>query len=206
MADRRIRIELPAPVRDGDTSLERALQQRRSVRAFADRPIGLARAGQLLWAAQGRTDPRGRRTAPSAGALYPLEIYLVAGAVTNLDPGVYRYGGDRHRLEALATGDRREALGQAALGQSAVTGAPAVIVLGAVPARTQRKYGDRGERYVHMEAGHAAQNVLLQAVALELGAVAIGAFRDPAVRDVLGVEPPVEVLYLLPVGHPATGP
>lgn len=197
-------VELPAPAVDGDVSIERALEQRRSVRTFADRPIGLAQAGQLLWAAQGRTDPRGFRTAPSAGALYPLEAYLVAGRILGLEAGVYHYQGDRHRLERVAEGDRRRDLAAEALGQSAVADAAAVIALGAVHARTKRKYGGRAQRYVHMEAGHAAQNVLLQASALGLGAVPIGAFHDAGVHDTLDLATAVEPLYLLPVGQPAT--
>lgn len=203
MAEQQDFIELPAPRLHGDASLEDVLFQRRSVREFADAPISLGEAGQLLWAAQGETDPEGLRASPSAGALYPLEIYLVAGAVEGLEPGVYHYEVHRHQLEHVAGGDRRGRLAKAALGQSAVSGAAAVIAVGAVYERTTGKYGDRGRRYVHMEAGHAAQNVLLQASALGLDAVPVGAFDDPAVHKAVGMTGGMEPLYLLPIGQAA---
>lgn len=205
MAEQADTVALPAPRLHGDVSLEDAVQHRRSVREFADRSISLQEAGQLLWAAQGETDDSGLRASPSAGALYPLEIYVVAGAVENLDPGVYHYRPDEHRLASVAAGDRRRTLGCAALGQSAVAEAAAVIVIGAVYERTTAKYGDRGRRYVHMEAGHAAQNVLLQATALGLESVPMGAFDDSKVHEAAAMKRGVEPLYLLPVGRRAEG-
>ncbi|HEX6230791.1 MAG TPA: SagB/ThcOx family dehydrogenase [Actinomycetota bacterium] len=189
-------LELPAPRLGGEVSLEEALAARRSVRGFTDEPLALEDLSQLLWAAQGLTASWGGRTAPSAGALYPLELYLVAR------DGVSHYLPDGHRLEVLAEDDRRAALARAALGQEAVADAAAVVVIAGVYERTAQKYGDRAVRYVHMEAGHAAQNVLLQAVALGLGAVPIGAFEDRAVREALGLPTDHEPLYLIPVGHP----
>lgn len=192
-------IELPAPRTDGDVSLEAAMLERRSVRGFTDEALGLTEISQLLWAAQGITVSWGGRTAPSAGALYPLEVYVA------IPDGLWHYVPQGHRAEPVSSTDVREALAQAALGQSAVADAPAVLVIGAVPARTEAKYGERAERYVQLEAGHAAQNVLLQAVALGLGGVPIGAFSDEDVARVLGLPDGTSALYLIPVGHPAGG-
>jgi SagB-type dehydrogenase family enzyme len=192
-------LELPVPRLKGNLTLEEALAARRSVREFSDEPLTMQDLSQLLWAAQGLTAPWGGRTAPSAGALYPLEVYLVT------PDGLCRYLPDGHRLEVLAHDDRRRALARAALGQEAVAGAPAVLIITAVYARTSQKYGNRAGRYVHLEAGHAAQNVLLQAVSLGLGAVPVGAFDDRAVQYALGLPPDHEPLYLIPVGHPAPG-
>jgi SagB-type dehydrogenase family enzyme len=189
-------IELPAPRTSGPMPLERALAERRSVRAFTDEPLSLEELSQLLWAAQGITAEWGGRTAPSAGALYPLEVYAAT------PDGVYRYVPEDHGLEPLATGDLRPALAGAALGQEAIRDAPVVLVIAAVFRRTEVKYGARAERYVHLEAGHAAQNVLLQAVALGLGGVPIGAFSDRDVQRVLGLPADHAPLYLIPVGHP----
>ena len=188
---------LPEPQFEGPLSLEQALLARRSTRAFSDREVDLEAIAQLLWAAQGVTDPRGFRTAPSAGALYPLELYVVTQA------GVFRYLPEDHALEVIKTGDFRTDLYNVALRQDAVLDAPLVIVVTAVYARTAAKYGtERSPRYVHLEAGHAAQNVLLQAAALGLGAVPIGAFEDSGVQDVLSLPEDHQPLYLVPVGHP----
>ena len=189
-------IELPAPRLKGQLSLEEALAQRRSVREFTEDGLSLEEIGQLLWAGQGITDPAGLRTAPSAGALYPLELYIAT------PQGVYHYEPDGHRLTLHAPGDLRPALYAAALRQEAVIEAPMVIVIAGVYPRTAQKYGvERSPRYVHLEAGHAAQNVLLQAVTLELGAVVIGAFDDAGIREVLGLGTDQQPLYLIPVGH-----
>ena len=195
-------IALPEPRREGEVSVEQALARRRSIREYASEPLPLADVSQLLWAAQGVTDPHGLRTAPSAGALYPLEVYLVAGAVSGLAPGIYHYDPRRHRLLFHAPGDPREDLAEAALAQDWVARAPAQLVLAAVPARTARKYGGRAPRYVHMEVGHAAQNVYLQAVALELGTVVVGAFHDGRLKRVLALPAEVEPLADMPVGRP----
>lgn len=193
-------IQLPPPQTEGGVSVEEALRQRRSVRSYSDAPLTLAEAGQLLWAAQGITGAQGFRTAPSAGALYPLEVYLLAEHVQGLGPGAYRYRPESHDLLPIADGRKGSQLQAAALGQAAVGDAPAVLVLTAVYARTMGKYGERGIRYVHMEAGHAAQNIYLQAEALGLGTVTIGAFHDDQVKDVLGLPDNEEPLYLMPVG------
>jgi len=193
-------VALPAPHRGGAGSLADALARRRSVRKFAKGPLTLAAVSQLLWAAQGVTGRDGQRTAPSAGALYPLEIYLVAGAVTGLEAGVYRYEPQRHRLLLHAKGDPRSELADAALEQEWVAEAPSVLVIGAVYGRTERKYGRRAPRYVHMEMGHAAQNVSLQAVALDLGTVVVGAFHDDQLARVLRLPEDVEPLGVMPIG------
>ncbi len=191
---------LPSPSVVGTVSVEEALARRRSVRAFDPRPLAIAQVGQLLWAAQGITDPQGRRTSPSAGALYPLEVY----AITR--DGVSRYVAAEHALAPVRDGDLRPALEAAALDQAAVGDAPLVIAIVGVPSRTAARYGpERATRYVQLEAGHAAQNILLQAVALALGAVPVGAFDDTRVAAVLGLPPDQVPLYLVPVGFPAAG-
>ena len=153
-------------------------------------------------AGRGVTAPDGRRTAPSAGALYPLEIYIVAARVDGLAPGVYHYEPVGHRLVPTADGDRIEALAHAALDQRWIGKAAAVLVIAAVESRTARKYGGRATRYVHIEVGHAAQNVLLQATAFGLAAAPVGAFDDRGVKALLALPREAEPLYLLPVGRP----
>jgi SagB-type dehydrogenase family enzyme len=193
-------IALPAPEFDGSTSVEQALLERRSVREYRDEPLSLSEIGQLLWAAQGITSPSGKRTAPSAGALYPLELYLVAGDVEGLQVGVYKYIPHDHALKEITTGDKRSDLTNAALKQESILKAPAVIVLSAVYERTRVKYGDRGDRYVHMEIGFAAQNIYLQAEALELGTVFIGAFYDESVKKILEIPEEEQPLGIMPLG------
>lgn len=188
---------LPSPRLAGPLSLEEALQARRSVRSFTAAALTRDEIGQLLWAAQGVTDADGHRTAPSAGALYPLELDVVT-----VD-GLARYVPGGHGLVRRGTADLRPALRQAALGQSAVGDAPLVIVISGVVERTSTRYGpERAERYVALEAGHAAQNVLLEAVSLGLGAVPVGAFDDAAVRQVLALADGEAPLYLIAIGHP----
>lgn len=194
-------IELPNPNTAGALSLERLLAQRRSVRSYPPGALGLREVGQLLWAAQGITDPQGLRTAPSAGALYSLELYLVAGAVEGLAPGIYHYNQKKHRLLKHLAGNRLEVLARAALGQDWVRDAAAVVVLAAVYQRTTGKYGDRGVRYVHIEAGHAGQNLFLQAEALGLGTVVVGAFDDDQVAGVLDLPKDERPLMLMPIGR-----
>lgn len=193
-------IKLPQPVHDGRTSLEKTLQERRSIRQYTDASIPLSDLSQLLWAAQGISGSGGRRTAPSAGALFPLDVYVVAGKVTGLSAGIYSYDPHKHELTRVADGDARAELSKAALGQSSIKSAPAVLVLSAVYERTTVKYGERGIRYVHMEAGHVAQNIYLQAAALDLGTVVIGAFDDDGIRKVLHMTGREHPLYLMPVG------
>ncbi len=195
-------IELPAPEAKGGMPVETALANRRSARRFSDAALTLSQVGQLLWAAQGISDPRGYRTAPSAGALYPLEVYIVAGKTEDLPAGVYRYLPVNHQLQMTASGDLRDDLSGAALNQSSVKNAPGVIVICAVYERVTGKYRERGVRYVHMEAGHAGQNIALQAVSLGLGTVPVGAFRDDAVKKIIAAGQNEVPLYLIPVGEP----
>lgn len=193
-------IELPSPSLEGEIDLEQAIYQRRSIREFSDDPLTLEQISQLLWAAQGITDPMNNfRSSPSAGALYPMEIFLVVGKSEEMEPGVYQYSPEDHSLDRLKEEDIRGDLSRAALGQSAVAQAPVNIVITADYARTTGRYGSRGERYVHMEAGHIGQNIYLQAVALGLGTVAIGAFYDDDVASLLEIE--YNPLYIFPVGY-----
>lgn len=193
-------IALPAPRLDRHCSVESALQARRSVRAFSHQPLALAEVAQLLWAAQGVTSAEGLRAAPSAGALYPLELYLAVRNVDGLPAGVYKYLPEVHRLKPWAEGDRSHDLAGAALDQDFVRRGAIVIAFAAVEARTTAKYGERGVRYVHIEIGHSAQNALLQAVALGLNAAVVGAFDDQRVKQVLQMHRSEQALYLMPVG------
>jgi SagB-type dehydrogenase family enzyme len=198
-------IALPEPALDSGTSVEAALLERRSVRDYRRVALTLAQVGQLLWAAQGVTNSSGQRTSPSAGALYPLEVYAVTGNVDGLAPGVYCYRPDLHAVVKVLDGDRRQDLARAALNQTWVSEGAIDIVITAVYARTTGKYGERGVRYVHMEAGHAAQNIYLQAVSLQLGTVSIGAFDDDDVKKVLHLPANEEPLYIMPVGRTGDG-
>lgn len=193
---------LPAPPIAPDGCLNAMLWNRRTTRAFAPQSVSLAEVAQLLWAAQGTTSPEGFRTAPSAGALYPLELHLVAGDVAGLPAGSYRYSTARHALQLAVPGDLRHRIVKAALHQDWIAQAPAVVVISAVAARATDKYGHRGLRYVHMEVGHASQNLLLQAVALGLGGAMVGAFDDATLRHLLGLSGEEHPLAILPVGHP----
>jgi SagB-type dehydrogenase family enzyme len=194
-------ISLPEAARDGETSVEASLAARGSVRDYSKKSLSLAELGQLLWAAQGTTTG-GRRTTPSAGALYPLEIYVLAGSVDGLDCGLYRYRPTGHKLLQTDGADLRAALASAALSQEQVEKAAAVIVIAAVVERTAAKYGQRAARYVHIEVGAAAENVYLQATALELGTVYIGAFSDTRVKQVLKLPEAESPFAILPVGRP----
>lgn len=193
-------IILPPPRFVGDQSLESLLQQRRSVRAYSDEALSLEELGQLLWAAQGITHSEGLRTAPSAGALYPLELFIVVGHVKNMDQGIYHYDPKGHRLRQITHRDIRKALAQAALSQPWIREAVAVLVFTAVVERTTVKYGQRGIRYVHMEVGHAAQNVFLQAEALGVDTVVVGAFDDRAIIEVLDLPSSMQPFMLMPLG------
>ncbi len=191
-------VKLPPPRPRSEISLEEALAQRRSIRSFSSTKLSWEEIGQLLWAAQGITAKReGLRTAPSAGALYPLEIYVV------IETGVYHYQPREHQLQRALPSNVRNELCRAALEQACVKAAPAVFVITGVFERTARKYGERAPRYVHLEAGHAAQNLLLQATALGLGAVPVGAFHDEQVEKVVKLPNGERILYLIPVGQSA---
>ena len=196
-----IELKLPEPRYDSDVSIEEALFKRRSIREYTGEALKLQDVSQLLWAAQGVTNLRGFRTAPSAGALYPLEVYFVTGDVEGLTEGVYKYIPQGHNLLKIFEGDKRTDLYRAALEQDCVREGAISFVFTSVYKRTTRKYGDRGIRYVHMETGHAAQNLCLQATTLDLGVVTVGAFLDEQVKDILSLPEEEHPLYIIPVGN-----
>jgi len=189
---------LPPPRTGGPVSLETAIAQRRSVRRYAPRDLNLEQIGQLLWAAQGITGGRAAlRAAPSAGACHPLEFYVCRA------DGVWHYEPQHHRLVRHLEQDVRAELAEAAWRQRFITEAPCAFVISAIFERTTRRYGERGRlRYVPMDVGHAAENLLLQAVAMGLASVPVGAFDDTAVKRVLALPRNEEPLYILPVGYP----
>jgi SagB-type dehydrogenase family enzyme len=187
---------LPSPKTSGGMSLTEALAQRRSQREFTDQPLTPQQVSQLCWAGQGVSDEnRGLRTAPSAGALYPLTVFVID------EHGVYEYEPERHALRTVAVGDVRSELQAAALNQPAVGNAPVCVAIAMNVSRTAAKYKDRAERYCLLEAGHVAQNVLLQATALGLTAVPIGAFEPQRVAKLLDLSANHEPVYLIPLGH-----
>lgn len=201
------KIELPEPKKEGGVSLEEAIQKRRSRRNFTNKPLNLGQLSQILWAAQGVTGENWGtklRSAPSAGALYPLEIYLVVKkeGIEGLEVGIYHYLPDEHSLELHVAGDVYEAFGGACLEQGACRTAPLSLVIVAEYERTTAKYGERGRRYVHMEVGHVGQNVYLEAEVLGLGTVTIGAFDDERISRVLDLPQEHKPLYIMPIGWP----
>jgi SagB-type dehydrogenase family enzyme len=192
------RIELPEPSFEGNISIEEALKLRASVRNFSSRNLTREQLAQILWAAQGINRPGTRfRTSPSAGATYPLETYAVT------PEGIFRYIAAEHSMISIREGDHRRELAGAALGQSSVSDAPLSVIFTAEYRRTTNRYGNRGIMYVHMEAGHAAQNVHLQGVAMGLGSVAIGAFEPEKVANIIRTEEDEIAIYIIPVGYPA---
>ncbi len=198
-------ITLPKPKTSGGISVEEAIAGRRSVRKFTNDALTLGEVSQILWASGGATvdgvtGPT--RAYPSAGALYPLEIYLVAGSVKDLEPGVYKYDWRRHTLASIKKGDVRSGLAGASLGQGMIQEAPITIVVTVFPEKVKSRYGERGvTRYVSMDAGHLGQNVHLEAESMGLGTVMVGAFMDEDVKKVLGVEDETPI-YIMPVGRP----
>lgn len=189
-------VKLPHPAKKGDMSLEEAISKRRSYRFYKEKALSQEQLSQILWAAQGVTEQsRKSRSVPSAGALYPLEIYVVS------EEGLYRYLSNSHSLEKLSGENLKVSLCDAAGAQECIAAAPADIVIVAAYERTTGKYGERGIRYVHMEAGHAAENIQLQAVVLGLGSVTIGAFSDEDVAKVLSLAPEYIPLYIIPIGY-----
>ena len=199
------RIALPAPRPKGELSLEEAISRRRSRRQFKDSPLTLEQVSQILWAAQGITNGEGRRAAPSAGALYALDLYVAVGGqgAGGLAEGVYHYDPRSHVLERTLEGDVRPTLARLAM-QTFIAEAPLALVITAEYERISQRYGDRAPRYVHMEAGHAAQNVYLQAEALGLGTVVAGSFQDEQVSQALGLPAGHRPLYIMPIGYPAS--
>jgi SagB-type dehydrogenase family enzyme len=195
-AERGTTTQLPPPNLEGDMSLEEALARRRSVRTFEDLPLTEAELGQLLWAGQGITDQKGHRTAPSGGALYPLELFVAT------EEGVFHYDPQAHQLIVLSMEDARMGLYEASGGQQSVGQAPAVFVVTAVYERTTSRFGEEhGSLDVQLEAGHATQNMLLQATALGLGSVPVAGIDATDVQEVLALPADHQPLYLVPVGH-----
>lgn len=195
-------IKLPPPIVKGKISLEETIKKRRSERDFQDRALTVRQVSQILWAAQGITEERGfKRAAPSAGALYPLELYLVVKKVKELEAGVYHYHPANHTLDLTLRGNYQTPLAEACLGQMFIADAPVCLVIAAEYERTTAKYGKRGLRYVHIEVGHVGENICLQVVALGLGTVTIGAFWDEEVSRRLSLPKNYKPLYVLPVGY-----
>jgi SagB-type dehydrogenase family enzyme len=201
-------IDLPNPFLTGGLPLSEAISQRRSIRAFSPEPLLLFQLSEILWAAQGITSSQDNlRAIPSAGGTYPLELYVVIGenGIEQTDSGVYHYEAGRHILTGHIEEDIRWELSEVALGQDFIAVAPASLIICALYDRTLARYSARGERYVFMEAGHAGQNVYLQATALGLGTVAVGAFHDTEVRNLLHLDKNTRPLYIMPLGKPAVG-
>jgi SagB-type dehydrogenase family enzyme len=199
-------VHLPPPSPKGKMSLEEAIARRRSIRNFSSEPLSQSQLSQILWAAQGISDRREQfRTVPSAGATYPLEIFVASGekGIEGVGEGVYQYNVESHSLTRHYKGDVRLELARAAMGQQFIYEAPVDIIICALYRRTLSGYGGRGERYVHMEVGHVGQNIYLQATALGLVTVAVGAFHDEQVRQVLRLDEQYQPLYIMPVGKPA---
>ncbi len=191
-------ISLPPPRTEDNLSVTEALARRRSQRSFADASLSQTQIGQLCWAAQGITDAQeGKRTAPSAGALYPLTVLVMD------QTGVYCYEPQTHALRPVVAGDLRGALQAAALDQPCVGAAPLCLVITMDVARTASRYGSRAERSCCLESGHVAQNVLLEATALGLAGVPVGAFDDHKVATLLHLSSNLRPVYLLPLGYPA---
>ncbi len=195
-------MELPAPSTTSTVSLEEAFSLRRSVRLFDAAPLTLQTLAQLLWAAQGSNGTGKFRTAPSAGATYPLETYAVIGTVDGIESGLYLYDSESHTLSLHKEGDLREGLSEAALKQTSIVQAPMCILFAAIYEKTTGTYGDRGHMYVHLDVGHAAQNVLLQATALGLASVPVAAFKTRTVAALLELPEGQVPLYIIPVGAP----
>jgi SagB-type dehydrogenase family enzyme len=204
-------IRLPPPQLNGEVSLEEAIAKRRSVRRYRAEPVALSQLSQILWSAQGITGRRMFRAAPSAGATYPLEIFVFVGkqgvivseakqAPEELQAGIYHYEVDSHSLSLHKSGELRPDLARAALDEEFIIKAPVDIVICALYYRTSYRYGRRGERYVHIEVGHVGENIHLQAMALGLATVEVGAFHDEEVREILGVEEQIKPLYIMPLG------
>jgi len=194
-------ISLPPPQIDSHHSLERMIYQRRSIREYSEETLTLSDVSQLLWSGQGITDPMDNyRAVPSAGALYPLELYLITGNVQNLSEGIYRYHPSKHELAIIVFGEKRSSLSIASLRQDCVRDGAVTIAVTAVFERTRWKYGNRSERYICMEVGHVCQNISLQAEALNLGTVVVGAFNDSSVTQVLDLPDNEIPLCLIPIG------
>ncbi len=195
-------MKLPKPRFKGNISVEEALKSRRTVRAFSKRSLSLDQFSQLLWAGYGITEGF-RRTVPSAGALYPMDLYAAVGkdGVEWVDEGVYHYIPEEHSISLQTMEDVRAEIARASLFQSWMADAPVVFIITAEYRRVTIKYGDRGIRYAIIEAGHIAQNIFLQAEALELGAGIVGAFDDERIMNIANLLRNHYPLLIMPVGY-----
>lgn len=196
--------QLPKPSFDGKVSVEKAIKERRTLRDFRERTLSLSHLSQLLWAAQGITDSTtGRRSAPSGGALYPLDIYVLIGenGVEKIEAGVYHYLPEEHSITMILKGDRRREISRASLSQMWMAKAPVIFIITAEYKRITGKYGERGIRYALIEVGHAGQNLFLEAEASGLGAGIVGAFNDPEVSKVASLPSEHEPILIMPVGY-----
>ena len=193
-------IKLPAPLYQSSLSVEEAIYLRQSTRDYKNEPLTLEEVSQLLWSAQGE-NKSGSRTAPSAGALYPIEIYLVVKNVKDLANGVYHYLPNSHSLEIYLNDDIVEKLTVAALDQEMIAEAAINIIISGIFERTAVKYGERAEQYVYQESGHVSQNIYLQCESLGLGTVSVGGFDQKAVDQLLGFAEGQMTLYIMPVGR-----
>ncbi len=197
-------IRLPAPSVTGGPAVWQVLSARRSIRHYGDGPMPLEVLSQLLWSTHGitgRLGPHELRNAPSAGACYPIEVHVVVNSVFNLKPGLYRYLTEDHALMLQRSGDVGLEMERAALGQRMCSQASVMFVWTAVMPRTTARYGERGRRYVLLDAGHVGQNMYLAATATGYGCCAIGAFDDDAMNEAVGVDGVIEVVvYAASVG------
>lgn len=192
-------IQLPQPLYQGQLSIEEAINRRKSIRDYSNQPLTLIEVSQLLWAAQGKNQ-EGSKVAPSAGALYSIEIYVVAKNVEGLVAGIYHYLSEDHALEVHQNTQIDQDLKKAAYDQSYVEEAPVKIIISGIFARTTKKYGERGIQYVYQESGHIAQNIYLQAESLGLGTVVVGGFDQKKVDNLFNFKEGQQTLYIMPVG------
>ena len=188
-------IQLPKPNFKGKKSLDECIYERESVRNYRDKEIEIEKISQILWASQGKKGQK--RTVPSAGATYPLEIY-----VNMKDNGFFHYNLEKHRLELITKDDLSENLAEASWNQRFIAESYIVVIMCAEFSRTTQRYGQRGRRYVFIEVGHCAQNVHLEVVALSLVSVPIGAFDDDKIKTILNIPKNIEPLYIIPIGYP----
>ncbi|AAM05785.1 TPA: SagB/ThcOx family dehydrogenase [Methanosarcina acetivorans] len=201
LSDLPMKVKLPELDAAGRSHIEELIAKRRSIREYADRELSEPLISRFLWVTQGTSSKEGLRTAPSAGALYPLEVHVVIGEGSGLEAGIYRYVTEEHSLIQEIPGDMRKKLSEAALSQGMIKNAPVSLVISAIYPRITSKYGKRGLRYAHMEAGHAAQNVYLLGVELGIGTCTVGAFEDEEVKKVLKMPANEDPLYIMPLGY-----
>ncbi|MDI6703368.1 MAG: SagB/ThcOx family dehydrogenase [bacterium] len=194
-------MNLPSPSIKGEMSVEEAIKRRRSVRYFKKVKLPLLHLSQLLWASQGIIE-RWRRTSPSAGATYPLDIFAVCKDIESVTPGIYHYLPSKHNIRLIKEGDFSLSLMEACLGQGFVGDASLVLVITAEFTRTTKRYGERGVRYVHIEVGHVGENLYLQAESLGLATCGVGAFYDEKIKKILDLPKNFEPLYIMPFGYP----